>query len=51
MDPFTEDVIATTQADIARQGQMQKIKHKVLKGSGAFGGSRQAVSRARLQEM
>ena len=28
MDPFTEDVIATTQADIARQGAYTKSQHR-----------------------
>ena len=44
MDPYTEDVIAATQADIARQGQMQQNQAQASAvGSGAFGGSRQAV--------
>ena len=44
MDPYTEDVIASTQADIARQGQMQQ--NQLGAGavrSGAFGGSRQGI--------
>tara|TARA_R100001163_G_C5067832_1_gene207275 strand:+ start:791 stop:1711 length:921 start_codon:yes stop_codon:yes gene_type:complete len=49
MSPFTEDVIATTQADIARQGQMQQNQ---LAGNaisqGAFGGSRQGVAQAEI---
>ena len=49
MDPFTEDVIATTQADIARQGAMQRANIGAqAAGSGAFGGSRQAVAEQEL---
>ena len=49
MNPFTEDVIAATQADIARQGQMQQnqIGGRAV-ASGAFGGSRQAVAEQEL---
>ena len=49
MSPFTEDVIASTQADIARQGQMQRnqIGAQAV-GGGAFGGSRQAVAEQEL---
>jgi len=49
MNPFTEDVIAATQADIARQGQMQQnqIGGQAV-ASGAFGGSRQAVAEQEL---
>tara|TARA_Y100001938_G_scaffold145683_1_gene222878 strand:- start:615 stop:1709 length:1095 start_codon:yes stop_codon:yes gene_type:complete len=49
MSPFTEDVIAATQADIARQGQMQQnqIGGRAV-ASGAFGGSRQAVAEQEL---
>ena len=44
MDPYTEDVIAATQADIARQGQMQQNQLGASAvGSGAFGGSRQSL--------
>ena len=45
MDPYTEDVIAATQADIARQGAMQQ--NQIGAGaarSGAFGGSRQGIA-------
>jgi len=49
MDPYTEDVIATTQADIGRQGQVQQNQ---LSGnaisSGAFGGSRQGVAQGEI---
>ena len=49
MSPFTEDVIATTQADIARQGQMQQnqLAGQAV-GSGAFGGSRQGIAQAEI---
>jgi len=49
MNPFQEDVIAATQADIARQGQMQRnqIGAQAV-GGGAFGGSRQAVAEQEL---
>ena len=49
MSPFTEDVIATTQADIARQGQMQQnqLAGSAI-GQGAFGGSRQGVAQAEI---
>ena len=49
MSPFTEDVIATTQADIARQGQMQQnqLARNVI-SQGAFGGSRQGVAQAEI---
>jgi len=49
MDPYTEEVIRATEADIARQGE---IAQKGLAGqavqSGAFGGSRAAVAGAEL---
>ena len=49
MDPYTEDVIAATQADIARQGQMQQNQAQASAvGSGAFGGSRQAVMQGEI---
>jgi hypothetical protein len=49
MDPFTEDVIATTQADIARQGAMQQNQLGAgAVGAGAFGGSRQAVAQSEI---
>tara|TARA_B100000963_G_scaffold352651_1_gene366164 strand:- start:3 stop:1043 length:1041 start_codon:yes stop_codon:yes gene_type:complete len=49
MSPFTEDVIAATQADIARQGQMQQnqLAGQAV-GSGAFGGSRQGIAQAEI---
>ena len=49
MNPFTEDVIAATQADIARQGQMQQnqLAGQAI-GSGAFGGSRQGIAQAEI---
>ena len=49
MNPFTEDVIAATQADIARQGQMQQnqLAGQAV-GSGAFGGSRQGIAQAEI---
>ena len=49
MDPYTEDVIATTQADIARQGAMQQNQLAAgAVGAGAFGGSRQAVAQGEI---
>jgi len=49
MDPYTEDVIATTQADIARQGAMQQNQLGAsAAGAGAFGGSRQAVAQGEI---
>jgi len=50
MDPYMEDVIAQTQADIARQGDIaqQNIGAQAVRG-GAFGGSRQAVAEQELQ--
>ena len=49
MNPFTEDVIATTQADIARQGQMQQnVLGGQAVGAGAFGGSRQGIAQAEI---
>ena len=49
MDPYTEDVIATTQADIARQGAMQQNQLGASAvGAGAFGGSRQAVAQGEI---
>jgi len=49
MDPYMEDVIAATEADIARQGEMaqQGIAGKAVQ-AGAFGGSRAAVAGAEL---
>ena len=49
MDPFTEDVIAATQADIARQGQIQQNQASAgAVGAGAFGGSRQGIQQAEI---
>jgi hypothetical protein len=47
--PYMESVIAQTQADIARQGdiQAQGIGAQAVRG-GAFGGSRQAVAEQEL---
>ena len=49
MDPYTEEVIAQTQADIARQGQIQRqgIGAQAV-GAGAFGGSRQGIAEQEL---
>lgn len=49
-DPFVEDVIDTTLADIQRQGDIerQRIGSSAV-SSGAFGGSRQAVAEQELQ--
>lgn len=49
MDPYTEDVIRATEADIARQGQMaqQNVAGQAVQ-AGAFGGSRAAVAGAEL---
>ena len=47
MDPFLEDTIATTQADIARQGDIQRGKIGAgAVSQGAFGGSRLGVREA-----
>jgi len=49
MNPFTEDVIAATQADIARQGAIQQGNIGARAASaGAFGGSRQAIAEQEL---
>tara|TARA_R100000654_G_scaffold2498_1_gene9248 strand:- start:277 stop:1233 length:957 start_codon:yes stop_codon:yes gene_type:complete len=49
MNPFTEDVIATTQADIARQGAMQQNQLGASAvGAGAFGGSRQGIAQGEI---
>jgi hypothetical protein len=49
MNPFQEDVIATTQADIARQGDMERARLGAgAVSQGAFGGSRQAVAEQEL---
>ena len=49
MDPYTESVIAQTQADIARQGDIQRqgINAQAV-GAGAFGGSRQGIAEQEL---
>ena len=44
-DPFVEDVIDTTVADIQREGDIAKIGARAdAVGAGAFGGSRQAIA-------
>lgn len=44
MDPYLEDVVQQQYADIARQGDIQRNQAAAQAvGSGAFGGSRQAV--------
>ena len=49
MDPFTEDVIARTQADIADKGRQQQNQAQASAvGAGAFGGSRQAVLQGQI---
>tara|TARA_B100001057_G_scaffold110968_1_gene109059 strand:+ start:4913 stop:5887 length:975 start_codon:yes stop_codon:yes gene_type:complete len=49
MNPYTESVIDATQADIARQGQMaQNQLGASAVGSGAFGGSRQAIAQGEI---
>ena len=49
MNPFTEDVIAATQADIARQGAMQQNQLGASAvGAGAFGGSRQGIAQGEI---
>lgn len=49
MDPYTEEVIAQTQADIARQGEIQRrgVGAQAV-GAGAFGGSRQGIAEQEL---
>ena len=49
MNPFTEDVIAATQADIADQGakQQNQLAASAI-GSGAFGGSRQGIAQGEI---
>ena len=49
MDPYTEDVIQTTQEDIARLGgqQQQALKDHAVQ-AGAFGGGRQAIGSAEI---
>ena len=48
-DPFTEQVIQQTQADIGRLGdqQQQALKDQAI-GAGAFGGGRQAIGSAEI---
>ncbi len=49
MDPFTEDVIARTQADIAEKGAQQQLQAQAsAAGQGAFGGSRQAILQGQI---
>ena len=49
MDPYTEDVIAATQADINRQGQQQQNQLGAgAVGAGAFGGSRQGIAQGEI---
>ena len=49
MDPFTEEVIARTQQDIADKGAQQQLQAQAgAVGSGAFGGSRQAVLQGQI---
>jgi hypothetical protein len=49
MDPFTEDVIRATEADIARQGAMQQNQLGAgAVGAGAFGGSRQGIAQGEI---
>jgi len=49
-DPFVEDVIDTTLADIRREGDIANIGARAeAVGAGAFGGSRQAIAEQELQ--
>tara|TARA_R110001583_G_scaffold93170_2_gene235958 strand:+ start:340 stop:1269 length:930 start_codon:yes stop_codon:yes gene_type:complete len=50
MNPYTQSVIDTTQADIARKGQIaqQQVNQQALQ-AGAFGGNRQAIANQELQ--
>jgi len=49
-DPFVEEVIDVTQADIQRAGDISKIGERARAiGAGAYGGSRQAVAESELQ--
>jgi hypothetical protein len=49
MDPFTEDVIARTQQDIADKGAQQQLQAQAsAAGQGAFGGSRHAVLQGQI---
>lgn len=49
MNPYMEEVVRQSEADIARQGQLQAqgIRSQAV-GQGAFGGSRQAVAEREL---
>jgi len=49
MDPFTEEVIARTQQDIADRGAQQQLQAQAsAAGQGAFGGSRQAILQGQI---
>ena len=49
MNPYTEDVIARTQQDIADKGAQQQLQAQAsAAGQGAFGGSRQAVLQGQI---
>ena len=49
MNPYMEEVVRQSEADIARQGEMQaKGLRSQAVGQGAFGGSRQAVAEREL---
>jgi len=49
-DPFVEDVIDTTLAEIQREGDISKIGERAQAvGAGAYGGSRQAIAEQELQ--
>ena len=49
MNPFTEDVIARTQQDIADKGAQQQLQAQAsAAGQGAFGGARQAVLQGQI---
>jgi hypothetical protein len=49
-DPFVEDVIDATYADIDRAGAIENIGQRAQSiGAGAFGGSRQAIQESELQ--
>ena len=49
-DPFVEDVIRSTEADIQRQADIERQRiGSAAVGAGAFGGSRQAVAEQELQ--
>ena len=49
MNPFTEEVIARTQQDIAEKGAQQQLQAQAsAAGQGAFGGSRQAILQGQI---